>query len=137
MFWASDGEHSYEIFDEDELSKAVFNTIHWYRGRNSDLSIRNKELHDNAKDTVRHEYEAAITRLNNKLELSYGQFASQKEKDRYEDFERRHMHERATLKIQSGKKPYLIPTGCGIGTILEVVCPICGEKEDITDNEVW
>ena len=137
MFWASNDGHSCEIFDEKELSHAVFNTIKWYKDFNHDLTVRNKELHDNAEAIVRHEYESEIEHLKKQLSMSYGEFASQKEKDAYDDFERRHMHERAYLKIQSGKAPYLIPTHVGIGTNLKVVCPICGESEDITDTGVW
>lgn len=137
MFWATDGEHATRIYDEKELSDAVFNTVKWYKERNKEIAKRNEKLHDDAVNIVRSEYEDQIKYLKERLAMSYGQFASQKEKDAYDDFERRHMHERLTMKIQGGKAPYLIPTGTGIGTHLEVVCPICGEKEDITDLDMW
>lgn len=137
MFWVTDGEHPHKIYDEKELSNAVFDTIKWYKDRNKEIAERNQKLHDDAEVIVRHEYEAEIARLKQRLSMSYGQFSSQKEKDAYNDFTQRHMHERLTMKIQSGKAPYLIPTGTGIGTRLKVVCPICGESEDITDSEVW
>lgn len=78
-----------------------------------------------------------IASLKERLSFSYGEFSSQKEKDAYDDFTERHMHQRMTLRAQGGKAPYLIPTGTGIGTILYVKCPICGEEENITDMEVW
>jgi hypothetical protein len=137
MFWATDGEHSHKVYYEKELADAVFNTIKWYKERNREIAAHNEKLHDDAASVVRAEYEAEIAHLKERLSMSYGQFASQKEKDAYDDFERRHMHERLTMKIQGGKAPYLIPTGTGIGTHLEVVCPICGEKEDITDLDMW
>lgn len=137
MFWATDGEHPQKIYDEKELSDAVFNTIKWYKNCNKDIAERNQKLHDDAEAIVRHEYEAEIAHLKERLSMSYGEFASQKEKDAYNAFEQRHMHQRLTMKIQGGKAPYLIPTGTGIGTHLEVVCPICGEKEDITDLDMW
>lgn len=137
MFWATDGEHSHKVYDEKELADAVFNTIKWYKERNKEIAAHNEKLHDDAVSVVRAEYEAEIAHLKERLSMSYGQFASKKEKDAYDDFERRHMHERLTMKIQGGKAPYLIPTGTGIGTHLEVVCPICGEKEDITDLDMW
>jgi len=28
-------------------------------------------------------------------------------------------------------------TGTGIGTIIKITCPLCGETEDITDEESW
>lgn len=137
MFWTTDGEHPCRIYDEKELSNAVFDTIKWYKDCNIEIARRNQKLHDDAEAIVRHEYEAEIAHLKQRLSMSYGEFASQKEKDAYNDFEQRHMHERLTMKIQGGKAPYLIPTGTGVGTHLEVVCPICGAKEDITDVEAW
>ena len=137
MFWATDGEHPHRIYDEKELSDAVFDTIKWYKDCNKEIAERNQKLHDDAEAIVRHEYEAEIAHLKERLSMSYGEFASQKEKDRYDEFEKKHMHQRLTMKIQGGMAPYLIPTGTGIGTHLEVVCPICGEKEDITDLEMW
>jgi hypothetical protein len=137
MFWATDGEHPQKIYDEKELSNAVFDTIKWYKDCNKKIAERNQKLHDDAEVIVRHEYEAEIAHLKERLSMSYGEFSSQKEKDAYNDFEQRHMHERLTTKSQGGKAPYLIPTGTGIGTHLEVVCPICGAKENITDLEVW
>ena len=137
MFWATDGEHPQRIYDEKELSDAVFDTIKWYKERNREITAHNEKLHDDAASIVRAEYEAEIAYLKERLSMSYGHFASQKEKDAYDDFNNRHMHERLTMKAQSGKAPYLIPTGVGIGTHLEVVCPICGAKENITDLEVW
>lgn len=27
--------------------------------------------------------------------------------------------------------------GAGIGTIIKIICPVCGEVEDITDSDSW
>ena len=126
-----------KVYNEEELSTAVFDSIKYYRERCEELTRRNKELHERALEMANDELKDKIQSLQEKLSMSYGEFSSQKEKDAYKDFERRHMHDRLTMKIQGGKCPYLIPTGTGIGTHLEVVCPICGEKENITDMSVW
>ena len=126
-----------KVYNEEELSTAVYDSIKYYRERAEELQRRNEELHDNALKIVNKELTDKITALQHKLAMSYGEFASQKERDAYIDFEQRHMHDRLTKKIQSGKIPYLIPTYVGVGTDLKVVCPICGESEDITDTEVW
>ena len=133
MFWTG----GKTIYNKDELTNMVHDTIEYYEEANKRIGKVNKKLKEEAQAVVRAEYEQEINRLKERLRLSYGEFATQKEKDAYDDFERRHMHERATMKAQGGKCPYLIPTGTGIGTHLVVVCPICGEKEDITDNSVW
>lgn len=139
MFYVSDftSKNITKVYNEEELSAAVFDSIKYYRDRCEELTRKNKELHERALEMANDELKDEIQSLQKRLSMSYGEFSSQKEKNAYEDFERRHMHERLTMKIQGGKCPYLIPTGTGVGTHLEVVCPICGEKENITDMSVW
>lgn len=126
-----------KIYEPEEIIEAVTNTVNYYKNRADKLATKNKELHDHAIEMANEELIDTIQALREQLDMSYGFFSSQKEKDAYKDFEQRHMHERLTMKSQGGKAPYLIPTGVGVGTHLEVVCPICGEKENITDTSVW
>lgn len=129
--------HISTIYDEKELSDAVFNSIQYYKNQ----AAHWKELYtlwrrrglEQANDELKDE----IQSLQDQLKLSYGEFASQAEKDAYEVFEKEHMHDRLISKYNSGRAPYLIPTGAGIGTILYVKCPICGEEKDITDTSGW
>ena len=125
------------IYDAIELAQAVTDTIQYYQQQNQQLIEKNTKLHDDAVEIVRNEFIDKIQYLEEERKMSYGHFSSQKEKDAYHDFEKRHMHDRMTSRANGGKCPYIIPTGAGIGTILKVVCPICGEQEDITDIEVW
>lgn len=126
-----------KVYNEDELANAVYDNVKYYRERAEELRQRNKELYDDAKKIVDEDLQKENEYLQQQLSMSYGHFSSQKEKDAYNNFELRHMHERLTSRAQGGKCPYLIPTGTGIGTILHVKCPICGEEEDITDMKVW
>lgn len=125
------------IYSAKETAEHIFDTITYYEEENKRLREKNKELRDNAEAIVHKEYEEKISRLEKKLQLSYGSFASQKELDAYNNFTNKHMHNRLTNKYNGGRAPYLIPTATGIGTDLRVVCPICGEAEDITDTGVW
>ena len=133
MFWTSDGE----IYNEEELTEKVKNSVKFYREQYEKLREEVKEWRENATSKINEELLDENEFLREQLALSYGQFASQKEKDAYEKFEKRHMHERSIFKINGGCKPYLIPTQVGIGTNLIVKCPICGEEKNITDLEVW
>lgn len=126
-----------KVYNEDELANAVYDSVKYYHERAEELRQRNKELYDDAKKIVDEDLKKENEYLQQQLSMSYGQFSSQKEKDAYNNFELRHMHERLISRAQGGKCPYLIPTGTGIGTILHVKCPICGEEEDITDMEAW
>lgn len=125
------------IYDEKELSTAIIDTIQYYKARYEKVKEENKKLTDNAYLTVYEQVREEMESLREQLQLSYGSFSSQKEKDRYRQFEQKHMHNRLESKANGGRAPYLIPNGTGIGTILKVVCPICGESEDITDTEAW
>lgn len=139
MFYVSDLKLTEikKIYDADELAQAVKESIEYYQSQEKRLRKENQKLHDDAMKIVNDELRDQIQFLQDRLDMSYGSFASQKEKDAYLNFQERHMHERTTSRAQGGKCPYLIPTGTGIGTILYVKCPICGEEEDITDMEAW
>ena len=139
MFNAYDTEtkQSSVIYGENELATAITDTIHYYKEQYRRIAEENKKLKDNAYEFVYEQLRNEMDSLREQLRLSYGSFSSQKEKDRYLQFEKRHMHMRAESKAEGGRAPYLIPTATGIGIILKVVCPICGESEDITDTEVW
>lgn len=139
MFYTYDTEtkQSSVVYDADELATAVTDTIHYYKEQYQRIAEENRKLKDDAYGFVYEQLRNEMDSLREQLRLSYGSFSSQKEKDRYLQFEKRHMHMRAESKADGGRRPYLIPTATGIGVILKVVCPICGESEDITDTEVW
>lgn len=130
-------KQSFVVYEANELATAVTDTIRYYREQYQRIAEENRKLKDDAYEFVYKQFRNEMDNLREQLRLSYGSFSSQKEKDRYLQFEKRHMHDRAESKANGGRRPYLIPTGTGIGVILKVVCPICGESEDITDTEVW
>lgn len=41
------------------------------------------------------------------------------------------------MKCRNGRTFCYTLTGTGIGTIISVRCPICGEEKDITDYDKW
>lgn len=125
------------IYDENELSEMVHNSIKHYRERVDELEERNNELQKNAIKIANKELKDKVESLEKQLSMSYLEFHSEKEKEMYDNFVERHSAERLTMKINGGKVPYLIPYYNGIGRSLTVVCPICGQKEDITDIGVW
>ena len=126
-----------KIYDENELSKIVFDTVEYYRKQAEHWRYMYTQLHNNTVNEIKEEFKDEINNLEKHLNLSYGEFASQKEKEAYDQFEKEHIHDRLSSKYNGGRAPYLIPTGTGIGTNLKVVCPICGESKDITDTSVW
>jgi len=63
---------------------------------------------------------------------------SKKESERDKAFRRAHydMHECDKNKATGNTYVYTL-TGAGIGTIINITCPICGQSKDITDIESW
>lgn len=137
MFYSYKDGINTTVCSSDELTDLVYNTVKYYEEKVEKLIEKNKQLYAEAESIVRKDYEKQINNLKEQLSLSYGEFASQKEKEAYNEFEKEHMHDRLNSKYNGGRAPYLIPTGTGVGTNLKVVCPICGESKDITDTSVW
>lgn len=137
MFYSCKADTITKVYSSTELTELVHNTIKYYEERVEELKEKNKQLYADAESAVRKDYERQIDNLKERLNLSYGEFASRREKEAYDQFEKEHMHDRQTSSYNGGRAPYLIPTGTGIGTMLNVVCPICGESKNITDTSVW
>lgn len=137
MFYSYKDGMSTTVCSSAELTDLVYSTVKYYEEKVKELAEKNKQLYEDAESIVRENYEKRINNLKEQLSLSYGEFASQKEKEAYNEFEKEHMHDRLSSKYNGGRAPYLIPTGTGVGTNLKVVCPICGESKDITDTSVW
>lgn len=136
-FCTMDNGYFKHVYDETELTEMVHNSIKYYRERADELEERNNELQKNAIKIANKELKNKVESLEKQLSMSYLEFHSEKEKEMYYNFVERHNAERFTMKINEGKVPYLIPYYNGIGRSLTVVCPICGQKEDITDIGVW
>ena len=59
------------------------------------------------------------------------------EKERIKEFRNKHYKSCAQPHKMSGSKYIYTITGTGIGQMIEIECPVCGEKLDITDLESW
>lgn len=137
MFYSYKDGISTKVYSSTELTELVHDSVKYYEERIKELEERNRQLYIDAESAVKQDYEKQINTLKEQLSLSYGEFASEKERKAYNQFEKEHIHDRQTSKYNGGRAPYLIPIGTGMGTILNVVCPICGESKDITDTSVW
>ena len=121
-----------EISDADMLKIA-----RPYIERNEELKEQNEKLLNDAKacadEALRNENEI----LKQRLSLTYGQFSSEKERNAFKGFSKKHEKCRVNFKADNGRVPYIIPYGTGLGTCVTAVCPVCGEKKEITDISVW
>ena len=102
-----------------------------------DLKSQNERLLNDAKALADEELRRENESLKQRLSLSYGQFSSEKELKAFKAFSKKHAKCRANFKADNGRAPYIIPDGTGLGTCVTAVCPVCGEKKEITDISVW
>ena len=127
----------HEVYEADDLSKMLHDTINYYR----DIARREKNRGDTtleeAKKQVENKYAEENKRMEKQLSLAYLIFNSEKEQNAFKEFEQKHKSCRTTNRINSGKMPYIIPYGTGFGTAYTVICPVCGEKQDITDYNAF
>lgn len=134
--YQSDDNH-YSVYNADDLAALVYDSINYYQNQAQQANERANRTENEVKQSIQQEYEDEINRLKQKLELSYGHFNSEQEKQAYYDFCKMHNSCRTANKINLGRKPYIISNNNGIGIQYIVVCPICGTSKDITDTEVW
>lgn len=111
--------------------------IEHYSDKIKMLEEENKILLQDAKKVADEDLKSENAELKKRLELSYGRFSSEKELKAFNAFVKKHTKCRLKHKINGGKMPYVIPYGTGIGQCVTVVCPVCGEKKEITDTSVW
>lgn len=106
-------QYNFQKARADSLSKELkeFNAEERIRKKNKELAdLRSRSLHI----------------LSNKERLSLDSF-------QHEHYER---HKDSHPRTSGSSFIYKI-TGVGIGTVIEVTCPICGESQDITDTSSW
>ena len=125
------------IYGADDLAALVYDSIHYYQQIAGEAAEKANRTLDEAKQIVVNQYADENAQLQRRLHLSYGEFNSEKELNAYHEFCKLHESCRAAKKINGGRYPYIIPTGTGVGIHYDVICPICGKQQDITDYDTW
>lgn len=118
------------ITKADELVRIVSDTLKWYEQRLMVLEDEVRELREDARTKVEVEILDENRRLKDKLEFSIDFLNTKKEMSAYQKFRDEHAK-------RCRSTPYTTARWNGIGVEHTVVCPVCGEKEDITDIDGW
>lgn len=113
-----------------------------YEARIQTLREQNERLLKNAKKEANRELKDEIKQLKDRLSLSFGEFASQKELKAFKEFCKKHKHAEQMKGMEHvagwvARYPYVIEEATGLGHMVKAVCPICGDKKDITDIRCW
>lgn len=124
-----------EYIDDQEIGKALAKLAFVIHNAKQNEQTARQELRK-SRDEVRAEFEAEIEALEDRLDHSLG-ILSDLEWERYYAFTRKHyqLHNNGRYKEEKGITVHMV--GTGIGTCYELECPVCHEKEDITDVSSW
>jgi len=128
--------HMKKVYPPEDLAKLVKDSVEYYQKNAERWREENIKSKDELRKEVAAEYENEITALKTQLAYSVTVLGSKAELDDYHDFCQKHM-ECQKRRSDWGRSPYVVQTHDGIGTASVVVCPICGEKKDITDINHW
>ena len=127
-------------FTARSFNKAIQDAINAYDDLLKENEMLQEKLNNFNKDEEIQKAKDLVeyTRKHSLLQLS------DKEVNREKAFRTKH-YEKHILKIDGEPMPMKINgntyiyelTGTGLGIIIKITCPICGESEDITDTESW
>ena len=125
------------------LSQEIFEKISEpFEKEIAKLKAENSELRKNAKQIADKELKKEIEQLKERLEFSFGEFASKKELAAYKAFCKKHKHPEQLKGMEHiagwvAKFPYVVEESTSMGHIVRAVCPICGSMKDLTDIGAW
>lgn len=132
-------DYQIKVTLDDETVKPIVGP---YVRRIKQLEKENAALLKNAEAVANAKLKEELARCKEELTLVYGKFDSMKEKHAYEVFCKKHRHQEQMkgqefCAIPVAQVPYVMEKATSVGTMKTVVCPICGEKKDITDIGTW
>ena len=121
-----------EIKDIDTICKNLRDTYEVLEGQ---VEYYKKKFEEYNKDSEIQKYKDKVDKLYSHSLL----LMSDKEAEAERDFRSRHYEKCALpLNSKSAGSTYIYElTGTGLGTIIKITCPICGQSEDITDIDSW
>ena len=123
--------------DASRLANEVHDLIKYYH----DIAQRATERADRTEAQVRadivNEFAHENECLRRELKYSVACVHSDMELEAYNRFVEDHQKCQLNFKIDSGKMPYVVQVGTGVGVCTKVCCPICGTVTDITDMSIW
>lgn len=114
----------HKIFDPEDFATLIYDNISYYQSMVEKYKSQYQEM--------RASYEEQIQNLKEALELCYGSFSTDEQRMQWLDFNNRHAHCRATKETMECA-PYVIKKEGIAENYYTMVCPVCGEEEQITN----
>ena len=120
-----------EVKDIDTICKNLKDT---YEVLEEQIEYYKKKLEEYDRDAEIQKYKDE----NKKLRSCSLLLMSDKEREAERNFRYKHYEKCARpLKDKIGTTYIYELSGTGLGTIIKITCPICGQAEDITDIDSW
>lgn len=126
-----------KLYSAEDLANLVKDSVEYYEQHAKEADERANRTEEEIRADIQNEFKKENQQLKKELLLSFGHFNNECELDRFIEFDNKHSTCRKTYKINLGKVPYVIPTLTELGWAFDAVCPICGEKKNITDYSAW
>lgn len=125
------------LYSAEDLANIVKDSVEYYEEHAKKADERANRTEEEIRADIQNEFKKENQQLKRELHLSFGHFNSESELNKFTEFNNKHSACRKTYKINLGKVPYIIPTLTELGWAFDVICPICGEKKNITDYSAW
>lgn len=125
------------LYSAEDLANIVKDSVEYYEQHAKEADERANRTEEEIRANIQNEFKKENQQLKRELLLSFGHFNTESELNRFIEFDNKHSACRKTYKINSGKVSYVIPTLTELGWVFNAICPICGEKKNITDYSAW
>ncbi len=126
-----------DVYEPAEILSIIDASLNYYKDKAEEAIEQSKRTKEEVRQEVINEYAHENAEIQKQLTLSYGSFTFPEEKKRFDDFRARHIETCRTTHATGGLEPYVKVVGTGIGDSYTVVCPVCGESENITYVDGW
>ena len=123
--------------DASRLANEVYNVIKHYHDIAQRAIRKAERTEKQVRSDVTNEYAMENECLRRELKYSVACVHSDMELEAYNKFVEDHQKCQLNFKIDSGRMPYVVQVGTGVGVCTKVCCPICGAVTDITDMSIW
>lgn len=122
------------IYDNDPFENTINTAVTQYKRLEEENKRLQNIINEYSKDSEIAKLRAEIERLREHSLIIF----TENELAEEQDFINTHynLHNCRDNKIAGNSWHYII-TATGIGKVIEIECPICGERKNITDYECW
>ena len=126
-----------EVYTPHSLGNTIGEILENYEMRAEEAEKYARKTRKEIEDEAKRLYDEKYKQLQEKVNLSYGQFTFPQEQTKWKEFCDIHRYCPVIHHVNGGKYPYVMPVNTGYIMKYIAVCPSCNESEDITYKEEY